>query len=244
MTLREFKADLHIHTCLSPCGELTMLPTAIVRQARGRGLDIIGISDHNSVENVDAVRKAGKKEALLVLGGLEITSSEEAHILGFFGDDDALLKMRDIVHKNLPGENDEDAFGMQLVVDEYDTPTKLSDRLLIGATNLTVEEVVDSVHDLGGIAIASHVDRESFSIIGQLGFIPEGLSLDALELSPNCESSEIPSYRSYGLPLVTSSDAHFLSDIGKTTTTFLLETPSFAEIMMAFQGIEGRDVRI
>ena len=244
MTLREFKADLHIHTCLSPCGELTMLPTAIVRQARGRGLDIIGISDHNSVENVNAVRKAGKKEALLVLGGLEITSSEEAHILGFFGDDDALLKMRDIVHKNLPGENDEDAFGMQLVVDEYDTPTELNDRLLIGATSLTVEKVVDSVHDLGGIAIASHVDRESFSIIGQLGFIPEGLSLDALELSPNCESSEIPSYRSYGLPLVTSSDAHFLSDIGKTTTTFLLETPSFAEIMMAFQGIEGRDVRI
>ncbi len=244
MTLREFKADLHIHTCLSPCGELTMLPRAIVQQARERGLDIIGISDHNSVENVNAVRKAGKAEALLVLGGLEITSSEEVHILGFFDDDNALLEMRDIVYKNLSGENDEDAFGMQLVVDELDTPTELNEKLLIGATSLSVEEVVDSVHGLGGIAIASHVDRESFSIIGQLGFIPEELSLDALEISSNCESSEIPNYRSYGLPLVTFSDAHFLSDIGKAATTFLLNTPSFSEIIMALQGIEGRDVRI
>ena len=72
--LREFKADLHIHTCLSPCAELTMLPTAIVKHAKRQGLDIIGISDHNSAENVNAVKKAGEKEDLLVLGGFEITS--------------------------------------------------------------------------------------------------------------------------------------------------------------------------
>jgi len=244
MTLREFRADLHIHTCLSPCTELTMLPTAIVQQARIRGLDIIGISDHNSVENVNAVKKAGKRGGLHVLGGLEIASSEEVHILGFFDDDDALSRIQDIVYENLPGENDEDAFGMQLVVDDCDTPTELNDRLLIGATSLSVEKVVGAVHDLGGLAIASHIDREAFGILGQLGFIPEGLSLDALELSPNCESSEISDYEVHGFPLAKFSDAHYLPDIGKVTTTFLLNAPSVSEIAMAFQGVDGRDVRI
>lgn len=244
MKLREFKADLHIHTCLSPCAELTMLPTAIVKQAKMQDLDIIGICDHNAAENVNAVKKAGEKRGLQVLGGMEITSSEEVHILGFFGDDAAIWEMQDIVSKNLAGENDEDVFGMQLVVDEYDTPTELNDRLLIGATSLTVDEIVESIHRLGGLAIASHIDREAFSIIGQLGFIPEELPLDALELSSNCKSSEIDIYRGYGFPLVTFSDAHFPADIGKISTTFFLNAPSFSEIKMAFQGIEGREVRI
>ena len=244
MTLKEFKADLHIHTCLSPCAELTMLPTAIVEQAKRETLDIIGICDHNTAENVIAVKKAGEKIGLKVLGGMEITSSEEVHVLAFFDDEDAIYKMQDIAYSNLAGENDEDVFGMQLVVDEYDAPTELNDKLLIGATSLSVDEIVMSIHNLGGLAIASHIDREAFSIIGQLGFIPEELSLDALELSSNCKSSEIDIYRGYGFPLVTSSDAHFPEDIGKVSTTFLLNAPSFLEITMALQGIEGREVRI
>ena len=223
MMLGEFKADLHIHTSLSPCAELTMLPTAIVKQAKMQALDIIGICDHNSAENVTAVRKAGEREGLQVLGGMEITSSEEVHILGFFGDD-ALREMQDVIHRNLAGKNDEDAFGMQLIVDEHDTPMELSDRLLIGATDLTVDEIVELIHSLGGIAIASHIDRESFSIIGQLGFIPPDLALDALELSASREPSMVADYESYGLPFVTSSDAHFLPDIGKTSTIILLNT--------------------
>ena len=100
------------------------------------------------------------------------------------------------------------------------------------------------MHSLGGLAVASHVDRDSFSIIAQLGFIPEELSLDALELSWRCESSEVNNYESYGLPLVKSSDAHLLSDIGKVVTTFLLSTPSFSEVRMAFQGVEQRAVNL
>ena len=244
MTLKEFKADLHIHTCLSPCGELEMLPTVIVKQAKRQHLDIIGICDHNTAENVVAVKKAGEKIGLKVLGGIEMTSSEEVHILGIFDDDGAICEMQNIAHSNLAGENDEDAFGMQLVVDECDTPTELNDRLLIGATSLSIDEIVTSIHSLGGLAIASHIDREAFSIIGQLGFIPENLPLDALEISPNCGPDEVENYRSYGLSLVTSSDAHFLADIGKASTTFLLNAPSFLEIKMALQGIDGREVRI
>jgi predicted metal-dependent phosphoesterase TrpH len=242
--MKEYKVDLHIHTCLSPCAQSDMLPTAIIKRARQENLDAIGICDHNSAENVQAVMKAGEKEDLQVLGGMEICSSEEIHILAFFDDQDALLKMQNIVYENLSGENDEKYFGEQLIVDEYDNIAGSTKKLLIGSTSLGIDKIVALIHSLGGLAIASHIDRDSFSIIAQLGFIPEGLHLDALEVSWRCESKEVNKYESYGLPLIKSSDAHFLSDIGKVSTRFFLNTPSLSEVAMAFNAIEGRAVNI
>ena len=236
--------DLHIHTCLSPCAQDEMLPSAIIEVAKNRGLDAIGICDHNSAENVFAVRKAGAREGVRVLGGMEICSSEEVHILAFFRDDDTLLEMQNIVYENLPGQNDESYFGPQTLADENDRIAGSMDRLLIGSTTLTVDEIVGQVHRLGGRAIASHIDRDSYSIIAQLGFIPEQLSLDALEVSWRCGPSKIGNYQDYGLPLITSSDAHFLSDIGRAAATFLISEPSFSEMEKAFGGIEGRTVKI
>jgi len=236
--------DLHIHTCLSPCAQPEMLPTAIIKRAKEENLDGIGICDHNSAENVQAVRKAGEKEGVQVLGGMEICSSEEVHILTFFDDDDALLEMQKIVYENLSGENDERYFGEQLIVDEHDRVVGSTKKLLIGSTSLGIDKIVELVHSLGGLAVASHVDRDSFSIIAQLGFIPEELPLDALELSWRTESKQVNNYESYGLPLVKSSDSHFLSDVGKVSTTFLLNAPLFSELAMAFHGIEGRAVNV
>ena len=236
--------DLHIHTCLSPCAQSDMLPTTIIKQARDKNIDVVGICDHNSAENVLAVRKAGEKEGVQVLGGMEISSSEEVHILAFFDDDGALLEMQNIVYENLSGENDEKYFGEQLIVDEYDKIIGSTNKLLIGSTSLGIDRIVELVHSLGGLAVASHIDRDSFSIIAQLGFIPKELPLDALELSWRCELSEVNNYESYGLPLVKSSDAHFLSDIGKAVTTFSLSAPSFSEVVMAFQNVEGRTVNV
>lgn len=236
--------DLHIHTCLSPCAQSDMLPTTIIKQARDKNIDVVGICDHNSAENVLAVKKAGEKKGVKVLGGMEMSSSEEVHILAFFDDDDALLEMQNIVYENLFGENDEKYFGEQLIVDEYDKIIGSTNKLLIGSTSLGIDRIVELVHSLGGLAVASHVDRDSFSIIAQLGFIPKELPLDALELSWRCELSEVNNYESYGLPLVKSSDAHFLSDIGKAVTTFSLSVPSFSEVVMAFQDVEGRAVNI
>ena len=243
MVIKEYKMDLHIHTCLSPCAQPEMLPTAIVEHARDKGIDVIGVCDHNSAENVSAVRAAGESRGVQVLGGMEICSSEEVHVLAFFGDDGALLEMQNVVHENLPGENNEDYFGEQLIVDKDDKIVGSSNKLLIGSTSLGIDRVVELVHGLGGLAVASHVDRQSFSIIAQLGFIPEALSLDALEVSWRCEPSEVSNYESYDLPLIRSSDAHFLSDVGKTATTFLLSSPSLAEVAMAFKGVEGRGVK-
>lgn len=242
--LKDFKGDLHVHTCLSPCGSNEMLPTAIVKEAKERNLDIIGICDHNSVENVEAVRKAGEKEAMAVIGGVEITSREEVHILGLFDNDEALQDIKRMIEQNLPGENDEKAFGEQLIVDETDRITGSNGRLLIGATELSIQEVVDAIRDLGGLAVASHIDRESFGILGQLGFIPSGLRLDALELSASAVGTREKFYQEYDMPFVTFSDAHYLDDIGRSCTSFFMKKVSVEEIRKALQGKDGRRVVI
>jgi len=244
MTLKEFKMDLHVHTCLSPCAEPEMVPTAIIKRAKHQNLDTIAICDHNCAENVPAVRKAGQKQGINVIGGMEICSSEEAHILTFFDDDDALFEMQNIVHENLPGVNDENYFGRQLIVDENDKVVSSCKKLLIDSTSLGVDKIVQFAHKLGGLAVASHIDRAVFGIIAQLGFIPENLPLDALEISSACGSADLEKYRNYNLPLITSSDSHVLADIGTVFTTYLLKAPVFSELAMAFRGIKSRAVNI
>jgi len=229
--LRPFKADLHIHTCLSPCTELDMSPKGILTAARKKELDIIGICDHNSSENSLAVMNAAKKMNISVFPGMEVTSQEEVHVLALFDEIENALKLQKFVYKNLPGENDEKAFGMQL---------GFNNKLLIGATTVPLEEVIRLIHSLSGIAIASHIDRESFSIIGQLGFIPDNLELDALEISPNISLEEARKRYADHFPITCSSDAHYPDDIGKSFTSFLLEEGTVAEIKKALKNKEGR----
>jgi predicted metal-dependent phosphoesterase TrpH len=238
--LRPFKADLHIHTCLSPCTELDMSPESILAAARKKGLDIIGICDHNSSENSPGVFYAARGTPISVLPGLEVTSQEEVHVLALFDSLEAALKLQEEVYANLPGENNEEAFGQQVIVNEKEEVEGFSNKLLIGATTIPLEDVIRRIHSLDGLAIASHIDREAFSIIGQLGFIPKNLALDALEVSPRIPIEEAIKTYAYGFPITCSSDAHYPNDIGKGATTFLLEEPSLAEIKKALKGEAGR----
>lgn len=235
--MKKVRADLHVHTCLSPCADEQMRATAIVKQAIEMGLDMIAICDHNSAENAAAVVRAGLREGLSVIAGMEITSREEVHLLGLFETEDDLMKMQELVYENLPGENYEESFGSQIITDEWDRVVGPNRRLLIGATKLSVEQIVDAIHERCGLAIASHVDRERFSLVGQLGFIPKGLSLDAIEVS-----RPFPAGQGYGYPVVTSSDAHFLEDVGRNFTYFVLEDPSFGEIRKALRAEAGRKI--
>ena len=237
--MRKVRADLHLHTCLSPCADAQMQATAIVREAKKAGLDMIGISDHNSAENVAAVVKAGAREGLPVIAGMEITSEEEVHILGLFNTEQDLMNMQDVIYQNLPEGDYGQAYGPQTVIDEWDNVVGANSRLLLGATALTVEEVVDAIHERSGVAIASHIDRERFGLIGQLGFIPEGLKLDALEVS-SLSSFE----QEFDYPIVTFSDAHYLDDIGKSCTCFMIEEASVDEIRRALRNEMGRRVAV
>ncbi len=243
--LTTFRADLHVHTCLSPCGDDAMRPLAIVRWAKKKGLDVIGICDHNSVRNVAAVRRAGQREGVAVIGGVEVCSEEEVHVLGLFDREQNLQDMQRLIDENLAGENNPDLFGEQYLCDEHDEIVGRETKLLIGATQLTVEQVVEGIHCFDGLAIASHVDRESFSVFSQLGFVPPGLQIDALEVSSRCAVTEavarLPGIRDY--PLVRSSDAHWLEEIGTASVAFTGNSPCASELRRALRGEGNRETK-
>ncbi len=185
MALRRFRADLHVHSCLSPCGELESYPRRIVERALEAGLDIVAVTDHNTAENVAATVRAAKGTRLTVLPGMEIASAEEVHVLGLFETVDDILPVQDEVFRGLPDVPAGAAFVRdQVIVDAEDGVTGFSPRFLMAATRLDVRGVVELIHRRGGLAIAAHIDRPSFSVVSQLGFVPPDLELDALEVSP------------------------------------------------------------
>jgi len=240
--IREFRCDFHVHTCLSPCADLDMYPRAVVAMSLAQRLDIIAICDHNASENVLYVMKAAETTGLTVLAGMEIMSCEEVHVLALFDKTENLSPLQDLVYRHLPGQNDEEYFGCQAIVNEHDEVEGLSDRLLIGSTELSLQQIVDNIHDLGGLAIAAHIDRESFSILGQLGFIPEDIPLDALEISSRTGLAQArrlyPELARFAF--IESSDSHEISNIGKGITRAFLEEPTTSELKMAFQKKDGR----
>lgn len=242
-----FKADLHLHTCLSPCGGYDVTPTSVVGRAAELGLDIIAVTDHNSAENVapalEAARRLGDK-APLVLAGLEVTTAEEAHLLAVFGDLGSALTMQAMVYGHLqPGKNNPDVFGQQIVANADDEVEEFNQRLLIGATDLPVQMAVRRIHGLGGLAIACHVDRPAYSLVGQLGMIPPELDLDAVEISRRVgveKGRELLMGRT--LTIVTNSDAHALDDVGRVWSVCEMRGRSFAELALAIRGSDGRAV--
>jgi len=242
--LKEFTCDLHIHTCLSPCGDLDMYPSAIVEKCTNERLDVIAICDHNSSENVPYVINAARGKPIIVLPGMELTSKEEVHVIALFDNINDLLKLQDIVYGALRGMNREEVFGCQPIVNEIDEVEGFNDRLLIGATELSLQESVEAIHKLHGLAIAAHIDRESFGVIGQLGFIPPDIQFDALEISYRTglkkTRKKYPEFFNY--PFIESSDAHFIRDIGKGSTKIFMENPTISEIKMAFEGRGGRHI--
>jgi anti-sigma regulatory factor (Ser/Thr protein kinase) len=221
-----------------------MHPSEVARAAAAAGLDALAVCDHNSAENAGAVQRACAGTGVAVIPGMEITSAEEVHVVALLPDLAAAEKLQSRVFEALPGLNDEEAFGMQVVVDEHGEVLKNNHRLLIGATTWTVERVVAEIHAEQGLAVAAHVDRESFGIVGQLGMIPAGLALDALEVSPLMDLAAARSrFASLSqLPLLCSSDAHRPPALGKAVTFMLLAEPTFEEVRLALASAMGRAV--
>jgi len=244
--LKKFKADLHIHSCLSPCSDWDMSPKKIIKQSLEVGLDVIALCDHNSAENAGAAMREGNKQGLFVLPGMEICSKEEVHILALFDELDPALEMQAYVYANLPGENNTEVFGFQVIANEEDEVIGENPRLLIGATRLGLHEIVNKTHVLGGINISCHVDRPAYGIINQLGFIPEDLNLDGLEVSYRIKLAEaaqtVPGIGNFSC--ITASDAHYLNDIGRAWTVFQLAEPTLAEIRLALARKDERRILV
>ncbi len=240
--MREFVADLHIHTCLSPCADLLMSPGRIVEEATKKGLDVIAITDHNSARNCEATLNAALNKQLTVWCGIEITSQEEVHLVALFDNLSAVQSLQKIIYQNLPGENSPEIFGEQLIVNASDEIEQIEEKFLAGAVMLPLNEIIRLIHEAGGIAIAAHIDRERNSLIKHLGILTEDMEFDAVEMYDIARWSEVKPFVLRHIPIIQSSDAHYLTQVGSLKTHFWLKEPSLSEVKMAFNNEGGRKI--
>ncbi|SDE74049.1 PHP domain-containing protein [Sporomusa acidovorans] len=235
--MRQFVADLHVHTLLSPCAEIEMTPHNIVMNAVKHKVDIVAITDHNACDNVVAALEAAKGTDVTVIPGMEVESKEEVHLLVLFEKMRQLKAWEQFTKLHMSGRvNDAERFGAQFIVDADDNFVAEKTEMLLASLTAGVAEISKQVKNIGGICIASHVDRPTYSIISQLGFIPPDVELTAVEVSRRMRVAQAPQrIPAIGrLPVITASDAHIMSDfIDGPKTNFYLEEPTLGEIRQA-----------
>ncbi|MDQ2085464.1 PHP domain-containing protein [Herbivorax sp. ANBcel31] len=220
--------DLHIHSALSPCSENEMTPNNIVNMAYLKGLNIIAVTDHNSVENCLAVMECAKEKGIIAVPGMELETREEVHLICLFKCIDDALKMQEIVYNSLPDiKNRKDIFGEQIVIDKEDNVIKHVERLLLTAANFGIEEAIQQVSNLDGIVIPAHIDRDSYSIVSNLGMVPDNLNIKFLEISKKCNKQQYSNDKKYEkYQFIQSSDSHSLEQIQEPVNFIELEEMS------------------
>lgn len=213
--------DLHIHSCLSPCGDNDMTPNNIVNMALLLGLDAIAVSDHNSCRNLPAIMKVAEEKGLLVVPAMEACTNEEVHVLCLFPTVKNALAFSDKVYAYLPPIlNDASAFGDQLIMNENDEVIANEDKLLINAFQFGIDKLLDFIAEFAGVAVPAHVDKSSYSIISSLGFIPEEYGFATLEVkNPEAQIS-------FNGRFISNSDAHYLEHIQEPTHFMNVEEKS------------------
>ncbi len=222
-------ADLHIHSCLSPCGDDDMTPANVCGMARLKGLDVIAITDHNSARNLPAAQRLCDAYGLLLLPGLEITTREEVHLLGYFETVEAALDFSEALREHLPPRrNNPRFFGRQLVMNEEDEVVDEEEALLIGATDLPLREAAGMVRAFGGAAVPAHINRGANGLLVNLGMMPEEPFYPTVEVARHlpCDESAVR-----GRHVLHSSDAHYLGDIQEREHALSLRESSTAELL-------------
>jgi PHP family Zn ribbon phosphoesterase len=224
-----------------------MSPAGIVSESLAKGLSIIGITDHNSTRQCRIVTELADETGLCVLPGVELTTREEVHRLADFESLEAAASVQRWIDAHLQIiQNKPEFFGYQVVVDRHEQVVYEEERLLIAALDSDIHETIAAVTAHNGLVICAHVDKGKNSLFSQLGIMPEGLEVDALEVAAAKNRARIT--RRYPetveLSFVSSSDAHYAEDIASATTTFTLEKPDFHEIRLALSGRDGRKVTL
>lgn len=208
--------DLHLHSCLSPCGDDDMTPWNLVNMAKILGLDLIALTDHNSCGNCRSAMKVGEIAGITVVPGMELCTAEEVHCVCLFDDIDKAEAFSDYIRTTLPPvKNREEIFGRQLYMDEGDTILKTEDILLTTASSVGIDVLPSLVKKYGGVCFPAHINRESYSVLSSLGDFPPELEFSAFELT--AEASEEYYRQSYGAlegkKLFRNSDAHYLENM-------------------------------
>lgn len=223
------RVDFHIHSCLSPCASLEMSPRAIVARAQEVGLDCIAVSDHCCAENLPAFHDACREAGMPCLYGMEITTSEEVHVLSLFDELQPALDFGQMVYASLQNfPNDPERFGDQPIVTVDGEINGFADKLLIGATDLSFFDLVPMALEAGALCIPAHIDRAYYGALAYLGFLPD-LPYSAVEVI----AKKIPKEAGHW-PIVRFSDSHQLDHLGCRFTEVSLSEFSVPALREAF----------
>lgn len=217
--MAEYHYDLHIHSCLSPCGDNDMTPNNIAGMAALMGLDILAITDHNSCKNAASVMAAGQEAGVLVVPGMELCTAEEAHIVCLFETLDGAMEFDKYIYKNMPHiRNKAEIFGEQRLLSPEDGLVGMEENLLLVSSFLGVNDVLPLAKEYGGIALPAHVNRDSYSVIAALGMLPPEAGFTAFEATRDCDMDAL--YRAQPelgpLHVVRDSDSHYLETLAES----------------------------
>jgi PHP family Zn ribbon phosphoesterase len=228
--------DLHLHSCLSPCGDDASTPAAIAGYAALNGLQVIALTDHNSCKNCGAFLKACDFYGIVGIPGMELTTSEEVHVVCLFSTLSDAMRFDGYVYEHLLDiKNDEKIFGKQQIMNEEDEELGRVEKLLISATDIDFDDVFDLVTSFNGIMIPAHLDKKTTSLISQLGFVPPDSRFRTAELKNMANLHNLRKTNPYleGCRIITSSDAHYLKDINMPVNTILVEELTPAGVIAA-----------
>ncbi|MFI3325646.1 MAG: PHP domain-containing protein [Clostridia bacterium] len=223
----KYNYDLHIHSCLSPCGDLDMTPNNTVNMAHILGCDILGLSDHNTAKNLPAFYAVAKELGVLLVPAMELCTLEEAHVLCLFDSVKGAMDFDKYVYEKIPPiKNKEKIFGEQVVMNENDEVVAHEERLLITAADISCTEIVELLKGFGGVAIPAHVDKSSYSLMASLGDIPVEYGFETIELSSKTNKEDFLKTNSSlkNLNFITNSDAHYLENMSENMAQIELES--------------------
>ena len=228
--------DLHIHSCLSPCGDEDMTPANIIGMSGLKNLDIIAVTDHNSCKNCPAVLKWAKENNIIALPGMELCTMEEVHVLCLFAElADAMLFDEYVSSKLMKYPNDENAFGKQELYDEEDCIIGTEPYLLISATNISFDDLGKLMKEFHGLYIPAHIDKNSNSLLSNLGFISPDADFTVAEFANINRLEEISRKNPYlqQCRIITDSDAHSLENINEAVNYLDCESRNKKDILRA-----------
>ena len=234
----KYYCDLHIHSALSPCGDADMTPNNIVNMACLSGLDIIAVADHNSIGNVESCMKVAESLPITVVPAMELETSEDVHFLCLFEtlevakEFDEWLAPFKATHKNRP-----EIFGTQQYMDENDEIVGTEENLLVVATQISIYDAKKKIDTLPAVIIPAHVDRSSYSIISNLGFVPDDLDFSTVEISKNISREDALSLYPYleKYNIITDSDSHYLDTFYEKENPIELPEPTAKALINALK---------
>ena len=234
--------DLHIHSCLSPCGADDMHPADIAGMAKLQGLDVFALTDHNTARNCAAALEAAAHYDILCLPGMELTTSEEVHVVCLLGSLEAALAFDQMVYRRLvPVPNDPEIFGRQIIRDVEGNAVGEEPMLLLNATDIDFDEVFQLTDSFGGVAIPAHCDRGANSLLANLGFVPPGAAFRTAEFRTSADLDRIRREHPYfdDCLIIHGSDAHNLMDLPPAAHTLAVRERSVQGVLDALREGKG-----